>query len=137
MIAKHRAYELLAGLILFNLAIPVAVAMGFSGPIVGKSAQVGGSKTIVDLYLNGFGSWTFWTSVGVVSGLLIVASRLGGIRVTFSSIIYSGVFLSSAAPLNSILGDMTSAGWIPSSISALIVGTYAIAFIIGMIEVSR
>jgi len=137
MIGKRRAYILLAGLILFNLAIPIASAWGFEFGTTEHTAELGDNKSIVDLYTDGFGSWDFWLSVAGVAGVLVAASRIGGIHVTFSTVVFAGTFLATSAPLQGILGDMTSAGYISSGVEALIIGIYSIAFLIGIMELSR
>ncbi len=132
MIGKNRAYSLLAMLVLFNASIPVAVAWGFSGALA-QSGSVG----ILELYTEGLADAGFITTTGGIAGALIVLSKFGGIRIPFSTIVFASIFTLSSGPLHNILNNMINKGWISIFVFDLIVMVYAIAFIIGIVELSR
>lgn len=132
MIGKHRAYELLAGLMLFNAAIPVVIAMGFQGPVTGTE-NIG----ILAMYAKGLTEVSFWATITGIAAIFFTMSKVGGIHITFSTILFASVFAATSSPLHSILGDMRSAGWLSPELSSFVVMIYSIAFIVGLLELSR
>lgn len=132
MIGKRSAYSLLAGLVLFNASISIASGMGFVGPVSGTE-NIG----ILSMYIDGLTNVSFWATVTGIAATFAAMSKGFNIHITFSSVLFSAIFVATSSPLHSILKDMQSAGWLSTPIYSFITMIYSLAFIIGLMELSR
>lgn len=120
-----RAYKISVGVIAFQLAVPVAVAMGITGPIGGFS--------IGALLTASLTNWHTWINLSAI-GIGGAAARLLSLRVPIGALVLAGAFTVSNIGLNGVLAQLVSSGFLPSELHTLITGIISIVFLFAFVQ---
>lgn len=116
-----KAYQIAIGIIIFQLSIPVAAAIGFPGPL---SASEGG---LLGVAMGDLSAWIESIGISALAGL--ATSRVFDIQINAGALVFAGAFFVGNIPLVSLLSRLVELNLMLSSLSLVIrLATYVVFF---------